>query len=151
MEIKKDDLTGSETIALLERHMAEMEATTPPGSCNYLDLDGLRAPQVSFWSIWDGEKLVGCGALKELDPTHGEIKSMHAHSSARGKGVGEMMLNHILKTARARGYKHLSLETGAAKAFLPAQRLYEKYGFTRCPVFGDHKPNPNNICMTKVV
>ena len=149
MEIRQDNLAGSATQTLLQRHMNEMEASSPPGSCHYLDLDGLRAPEVSFWSIRDGENIVGCGALKQLDASHGEIKSMHVHSDARGKGIAEMMLKHILQVARQRAYGRLSLETGAMAAFIPARRLYEKYGFKECPAFADYKTNPHSIFMTK--
>jgi putative acetyltransferase len=149
MDIKSDDLTGPQIISLLQRHLDEMRAATPPESVHALDLDGLRQPEITFWSVWDGDQLRGCGALKELDKGHGEIKSMHVHSDARGKGVAEKMLGHILKTARQRGYTRLSLETGSMKEFLPARKLYEKYGFARCPVFGDYKPDANSICMTR--
>ena len=149
VQIRLDDLTGSQIKALLLRHLDEMRAASPPESVHALDLDGLRQPEITFWSIWDGEQLLGCGALKELDKQHGEIKSMHVHSDARGKGIAEKMLGHILQTARQRGYKRLSLETGSMKEFRPARKLYEKHGFAQCPVFGDYKPDVNSICMSK--
>ncbi len=149
MEIKPDDLTGPEIKTLLQRHLDEMVHTTPPESIHALDLDGLRVPEISFWSVWDGRDLMGCGALKELDARHGEIKSMHVHSDHRGKGIAVVMLEHILEVARQRAYTRLSLETGSMAAFLPARRLYEKYDFAECPVFGDYKVDPNSICMTK--
>ena len=148
-KIKLDDLRGPEIRALLERHLDEMRAASPPQSVHALDLDGLRAPEISFWSIWQDDQLLGCGALKRLDETHAEIKSMHVHSNARGKGVAEKMLNHILDTAQKRKYKRLSLETGSMAEFIPAQKLYEKYGFTLCPVFGNYQPDEHSICMTK--
>ncbi len=149
--IKPDNLQGSQIRALLERHLDEMRAASPPESVHALDLEGLRAPNITFWSIWDGDQLLGCGALKQLDAEHGEIKSMHVHSDARGKGVADKMLNHILDTARTRCYTRLSLETGSMAEFAPARKLYEKYGFTQCPVFGDYQPDVNSICMTKVL
>ncbi len=151
MKIKPDDLTGAEIKALLQRHLDEMVHTTPPESIHALDLDGLRVPEISFWSIWDDRNLLGCGALKQLDARHGEIKSMHVHSDHRGKGIAVIMLEHILAVARQRSYTRLSLETGSIPAFLPARRLYEKYGFEECPVFGDYQVDPNSVCMTKAL
>ncbi len=148
MEIKTDDLGGAEIKALLQRHMDEMVATTPPGSCHYLDLNGLRAPEVTLWSLWEKGNLLGCGALQQLDTRHGEIKSMHVHSDHRGKGIAEIMLKHILQIAHQHSYTRLSLETGTTPAFVPARRLYEKYGFEECQAFGDYKSGSNNIYMT---
>ena len=148
-EIKPDDLSGQQIRDLLERHLDEMSAASPPESVHALDLDGLRAPNISFWSIWENDQLLGCGALKELDQTHAEIKSMHVHTTARGKGVADKMLNYILDAASKRRYERLSLETGSMAEFAPARKLYEKYGFTLCPVFGDYQPDVNSICMTK--
>jgi len=147
--IKPDNLQGTQIRTLLQRHLDEMTAASPPESVHALDLDGLGAPEITFWSIWEDDKLLGCGALKQLDAEHAEIKSMHVHTNARGKGVADKMLNHILDTARARCYIRLSLETGSMKEFAPARKLYEKYGFTQCPVFGDYQPDVNSICMTK--
>lgn len=151
MQIKKDDLNGPEIKALLHRHANEMEANSPPGSCHYLDLEGLQVPEISFWSVWDGETLLGCGALKDLGDGNGEIKSMHVHADARGKGVANIMLEHIMDTATQRSFNRLSLETGALPAFVPARKLYEKYGFAECPAFGDYEPNVNSIFMTKAL
>ncbi|VAV96100.1 Uncharacterized N-acetyltransferase YedL [hydrothermal vent metagenome] len=151
MEIKHDNIEGLEIKALLQRHLDEMVHTTPPESIHALDLDGLRVPEISFWSVWDGRNLLGCGALKQLDDRHGEIKSMHVHCDHRGKGIAVTMLKHIMEVARQRSYNRLSLETGSMPAFLPARRLYEKYGFAECPVFGDYKVDPNSVCMTKTL
>lgn len=151
LNIKLDKLESDEIKALLKRHTAEMEANSPPGSCHYLDLDGLRAADVTVWSIWDGQNLMGCGALKQLDARHGEIKSMHVHSDARGKGIANTMLEYILAEATSRGYTRLSLETGSYDEFLPARKLYEKYGFTMCPAFGVYEPNVHSTFMTKVL
>ncbi len=149
--IKTDDLSGQQIRALLQRHLDEMSAASPPESVHALDLDGLRAPSISFWSIWQDQQLLGCGALKKLDEGHAEIKSMHVHAHARGKGVADKMLMHILDIARERGYVRLSLETGSMAEFAPARKLYEKYGFSLCPVFGDYQPDVNSICMTKEI
>lgn len=151
MQIKSDDLNGPEIKALLQRHADEMEAASPPDSCHYLDLDELRAPEISFWSIWDDNCPLGCGALKEIDAEFGEIKSMHVHTDARGQGISDTMLDHILKEAHRRSYKRLSLETGAMAAFIPARKLYEKYQFEECPPFGDYVKNIHSIFMTKTL
>lgn len=141
MHIKPDDLSGPEIRALLEVHFAGMLANSPAGSCHFLDFDGLNAPDVTFWSIWDGDALAGCGALKQLDAAHGEIKSMRTHADHLGKRVGTVMLAHILAEARARGYTWVSLETGRGEAFAAAIALYQRAGFTECPPFADYKPD----------
>ena len=151
MRIIEDDLTGPEIRALLETHFAGMLASSPPGSCHFLDFDGLNAPDVTFWSIWDGGQLAGCGAVKELSATHGEIKSMRTHSDHLRKGVGARMLEHILATARARGYERVSLETGSTPEFDAARSLYLRYGFEYCPPFGDYVEDPFSRYMTCVL
>lgn len=140
--IVEDDLTGAAIRALLEIHFAGMVANSPPGSCHFLDFEGLAAPDVTFWSIWDGDDLAGCGALKELDATHGELKSMRTAEAHLGRGVGGIVLGHILGVARQRGYTRVSLETGQGEAFAAAIRLYEKTGFVRCEAFGSYQPDP---------
>jgi putative acetyltransferase len=148
MHIDVDDLSGPEIAALLEAHLQLMRDTSPPESVHALDLDGLRAPEVTFWTVWDGPALLGCGALKELAPGHGEIKSMHTAQAARGRGVARAMLAHILGEARRRGYRRLSLETGSMGAFAPARALYAGFGFHDCPPFGDYVLDPNSVFMT---
>lgn len=148
MHIKVDDLRAPEIAALLEAHLKLMRETSPPESVHALDLDGLRAPEVTFWTVWDGATLLGCGALKQLDPAQGEIKSMHTAAAARGRGVARAMLAHILAEARARGYRRLSLETGSMAAFAPARALYARFGFRDCPPFGDYLLDPNSVFMT---
>jgi len=151
MRIIEDDLTGPEIRALLETHFAGMLANSPEGSCHFLDFDGLNAPDVTFWSIWDKESLAGCGALKELDAEHGEIKSMRTHADHLRKGVGAMMLTHIISEARERGYRRLSLETGSTEAFIPALALYEAHGFEFCPPFGEYVEDPFSRFMTLAI
>jgi putative acetyltransferase len=151
MRIIEDDLTGPEIRALLETHFAGMLANSPEGSCHFLDFDGLNAPDVTFWSIWDKESLAGCGALKELDAGHGEIKSMRTHADHLRKGVGAMMLTHIISEARERGYLRLSLETGSTEAFIPALALYEAHGFEFCPPFGEYVEDPFSRFMTLAI
>lgn len=151
IRIVEDNLTGPEIRALLETHFAGMLANSPEGSCHFLDFEGLNAPDVTFWSIWDGEALAGCGALKELDAEHGEIKSMRTHEDHLRKGVGAMMLTHIISEARERGYRRLSLETGSTEAFIPALALYEAHGFQFCPPFGDYVEDPFSRFMTLAI
>lgn len=148
MRIETDDLTRPEIHALLEEHLRHMYEVSPPESVHALDLEKLRRPDITFWTAWEGETLLGCGALKALDATHGEIKSMRTPSALRRRGVGRAMLAHILDVAKSRGYTRLSLETGSMDAFLPARRLYESFGFTTCPPFADYRPDPNSLFMT---
>lgn len=149
MEVRIDDLTGLEIAALLQEHLDAMIANSPPCSKHALDLDGLRRPEITFFTIWDGTNLAGCGALKELKPQHGEIKSMRTATAYLRKGVAQKMLGHIIKTAQARGYSRISLETGAAAYFKPAHSLYASFGFIETEAFGGYKPDPNSIFMTK--
>jgi len=151
MRIIEDDLTGVEIRALLETHFAAMLASSPAESCHFLDFDGLNAPDVTFWSIWDGIALAGCGALKALSPGQGEIKSMRTHADHLRKGAGAAMLKHIISQARQRGYVRLSLETGSSDAFAPARALYEAYGFESCPPFGDYVEDPFSRFMTLAI
>lgn len=148
MHIIEDDLSGPEIRALLETHFAGMLANSPEGSCHFLDFEGLKGPGVTFWSIWDGGDLMGCGALKEHDPAHGEIKSMRTHEAHLRRGAGGAMLEHIIGTAKARGYHRLSLETGSSPAFDPAHALYLRYGFEYCGPFADYKQDPFSRFMT---
>lgn len=148
MQIKIDDLSGPEIAALLQAHLKLMRETSPLESVHALGLDGLRAPEVTFWTLWDSASLLGCGALKELAPDHGEIKSMHTAAAARERGVARALLAHILAEARARGYRRLSLETGSMEAFAPARALYAGFGFGDCPPFGDYRPDPYSAFMT---
>lgn len=149
IKIRHDDLTGEQIIGLLQEHLDNMHAITPPESVHALDLTGLRAPDVTFWSVWDADTLVGCGALKALDETAGEIKSMRTVEAYRGRGVGARVLEHIISEATRRGYTHLYLETGAMAAFAPARALYERYGFVYRGPFGTYSEDPNSVFMLK--
>jgi putative acetyltransferase len=149
MEIKIDDLSGAEIARFLEDHIKDMKSVSPPESKHALDLDGLRKPEITFWTVWDNGQLVGCGALKELDAVHGEIKSMRTSPLCRGKGVASLMLQHLFNEAKKRNYKRLSLETGAMAFFKPARALYEKFGFAYCPPFPPYKEDPNSVFMSK--
>ena len=150
-EIRRDDLTGAAIRELLAEHLADMHRITPSGSVRALDLDALRAPQVTLWTLWRGNELFGCGALKELDAAHAEIKSMRTAVARRGEGVGRAMLAHLVAEARCRGYTRLSLETGASAAFEPARRLYEAHGFTRCGPFADYPDDPHSVFLTRLL
>ena len=146
--IRKDDLRGSEIAALLQAHLAHAVRHSPPESIHALDLDRLLAPEITFWSVWLNGVLVGCGALKELAPDHGEIKSMHTAQTHRGKGVAACLLGHILAEARARSYRRVSLETGTMEGFAAARSLYTRSGFRVCPPFAPYREDPNSVCMT---
>lgn len=149
MQIKLDDLSGSEVLALLEEHLKNMHELSPPESVHALDIAKLQQPDIAFWTVWEGGELLGCGALKELDPTHGEVKSMRTSLAHRRKGVARAMLEHIIHEAKLRSYHRLSLETGSMRAFEPAERLYANFGFTYCPPFADYEEDPNSVFMTK--
>jgi len=133
---------------LLERHLALMNSVTPAGHVHALDLEGLVDPAVTFFGARRDGKLVGVGALRELDRAHGELKSMHVAESARGAGVGSAVLAHLLAVARERGYERVSLETGTYDAFAPARAMYLAAGFEVCPPFGEYTENPHSMCMT---
>ena len=149
MDIRLDDLKGAEVIRLLEEHYRNLRAISPPESCHVLDLPGLRKPEITFWSVWQERELLGCGALKELDPRHGEIKSMRTAAPHLRKGVGSALVKHIVEEARRRRYRRLSLETGAQAEFEAARRLYAGFGFETCGPFGDYVEDPNSVFMTK--
>ncbi len=149
--IVEDDLSGTAIRALLEQHFAGMLANSPAGSCHFLDFDGLNAPDVTFWSIHQGDALAGCGALKLLGGAHGEIKSMRTADAFLRQGVGARMLDHVLDEARTRGLARLSLETGSGAAFDPAIALYRRYGFADCEPFADYQPDPFSRFMTRTL
>ena len=139
MLIREDDLRGPEIAALLRAHLASARKHSPPESVHALDLEALRAP------LWDGGDLLGCGALKELDPLHGEIKSMHTAEACRRRGVGVRILTHIIDEARRRHYLRLSLETGSPEAFAPARALYARFGFVICGPFASYREDPYSV------
>ena len=149
MDIRIDDLRGLEIAGLLHEHLRDMHRVSPPESIHALDLDSLRKPEITFWTIWDAGILVGCSALKELDPQHAEIKSMRTASSHRRKGVAKQLLQHLLDEAKQRGYTRVSLETGSMDFFMPARALYASFGFEICLPFSDYIEDPNSVFMTK--
>jgi putative acetyltransferase len=149
MQIRIDDLRSPEIRALLEEHLRAMRGLSPPESVHALDLDALRRPGITFWTAWGKGELQGCGALKELTPAHGEIKSMRTSAAYQRQGVARAILGHIIDEGRRRSYARLSLETGSAPAFAPAQRLYESFGFTFCSPFADYTDDPHSVFMTR--
>lgn len=151
MLIRVDDLENPKVHALLRAHLDEMHALSPPESVHALPLEALRGSCVTFWTAWSGGELLGCGALKELDPRHGEVKSMRTAPGQRRRGVGREILLVILDEARRRGYERLSLETGSAPAFEAGRRLYEGLGFTYCAPFGDYVEDPHSVFMTRLL
>jgi putative acetyltransferase len=148
IDIRDGDLADARIIALLQAHLARCRAESPPESTHALDVSGLRQPGIGFWAAWEGEILLGVGALAELAPDHGEVKSMHTSATARRRGVARLMLGHILASATARGYRRVSLETGSMDYFAPARALYRSRGFRECAPFGQYVEDPNSLFMT---
>ncbi len=151
LKLQLADLTAPDFIALIEAHADLMLTLSPPGSCHFLPMEGLKKPSVTLWEIREKTELLACGALQELSATHGEIKCMHTFANARGRGLSKVMLAHIMKTATARGYKRLSLETGVQPGFEPARQLYLTHGFETCSPFGNYEADPNSVFMTKII
>lgn len=151
MEIKRDDLSGGAVLKLLEEHLADMYAISPPESVHALDIDALKSPEITFFSGWQGDELQGCLAIKVLTAQHIELKSMRTSASARNSGVATKLLAHVLNTAIDKGYYRVSLETGTQDFFQPARSLYEKFGFRYCEPFADYKIDPHSYFMTKLL
>lgn len=149
LTLRQDDLTGSAIIALLEEHLAEMASHTPAESVHALPIEKLAGPDVTFWSLWSGDRLAGCGALKRLDATHTEIKSMRTTSEFRGRGLGAELLIRLLDEARGLGFTRASLETGTNDPFIPARKLYSRHGFVECEPFADYVLDPWSVFMTR--
>jgi len=149
MDIRADDLSGPEIIHLLHEHLQSVALHSPPESVHALDLEALRKPDITFWSVWQGSELMGCGAIKELDSRHGEIKSMRTASLHLRKGVAARLMRHILEEAKRRSYERLSLETGSVDAFAPARKLYASFGFKPCGPFADYVEDPYSVFMTR--
>ncbi len=150
--IRQQDPRTPDVVALIKAHLSHSMAHSPPESVHALNLDALCTPEITFWAAWDeaaqAPVLAGFGALKELDPYHGEIKSMHTAAAYRGKGVASRLVAHMIAVAHTRAYRRLSLETGSMQAYIPARSLYRRHGFTQCPPFADYGPDPNSVFMT---
>ena len=149
MQIREDDLTGKKIADLLREHLENMHEITPPESVHALDLETLRSPDITFWTAWEGDELLGCGALKELDSRSGEVKSMRTANTHRRRGIASKILEHIIKEAERRAYDCLNLETGAFPEFAPARALYIRYGFEYRGPFADYTYDPNSVFMMK--
>jgi putative acetyltransferase len=149
MLIELDNLSRPEIHALLREHLQGMLELSPPESVHALDIEKLRRPEITFWSAWEGSELLGCGALKEINPREGEVKSMRTSAAHRRKGVARAILNRIIQEAEGRSYGRLWLETGSAAAFEPAQKLYSSFGFNSCSHFGEYVEDPHSVFMTK--
>ena len=147
--IREDDLQGPKIAKILSDHLAFNASQSPPESMHSLNLDELRAPGTTFWTVWEGPALLGCGALTALDPRHGEVKSMHTVQAHRGKGIATFTLRHIIDEARQRSYRRLSLETGSMEAFAPARDLYCRFGFEICGPFASYIEDPYSVYMTR--
>ncbi len=155
LDIRRDDLSDPRIEAFMQEHLQDMYAVSPPESVHALDMDQLRQPDIAFWSAWlpgaDGDMLVGTGALKQLDANHAELKSMRTSARHRGHGIARQLLNHLLETARARGFSRVSLETGPQAFFEPARRLYFQHGFVECGPFAGYGPDPYSFFMTRTL
>lgn len=151
MNFRLDDLSGEPTRTLIARHLKSMRANSPPESVHALDIDGLRASDVTFWSVWLGDEIAGCGALKRLDARRGEIKSMRVADKFLGRGIGRALLEHLIREAKARGMESLWLETGSTETFIPALRLYETTGFKRCGPFDGYVEDPFSVFMMREI
>lgn len=151
LRFERDDLTRPAIVALLQEHLDDMYAVSPPESVHALDLDGLRERGVTFWSAWEEEALAGCGALKDHGNGTVELKSMRTATGGRGRGVGSAVLGFLLEQARAGGAERVLLETGAEDYFGPARRLYERHGFEIRGPFADYTDDPNSVYMERVL
>ncbi len=149
IEIHIDNLSSADVQALVAEHLAGMQGHSPPGHAHALAVEGLRRPEVTFWTAWQQQRLCGCGALKALDAAAGEVKSMRTRDSFLKQGVGQALLDEIVQTARRRGYRALYLETGTGPVFEAAHRLYLRNGFAWCGAFGDYQATAFNVFMVK--
>lgn len=148
LSIREDSPTNGPALKLIKAHLEHSVLHSPLTSVHTLDVTSLTAPDITFWTVWAGSSIAGCGALKELDRRHGELKSMHTAQRYRGKGVGRRMVAKIVDEARRRAYHRLSLETGSMEAFAPARALYRRFGFEECPPFADYRVDPHSVYMT---
>jgi putative acetyltransferase len=151
VKIVVDDLSGPEIAEFLDQHVQQMRSITPLESKHALDLDGLRKPEITFWTVWEGDTLVGCGALKRLDADHAELKSMRTAPTRQRSGIASRLLEHIIAEAIRMGFTRLSLETGSAEFFQPARNLYSKFGFGCCEPFADYRLDPHSVYMTRTL
>lgn len=149
LTIRRDSPLAADLALLFQRHTAEMQADTPPESIHMMSRADLDRPGIAFFVLRDGSGPLAMGAVKTIAPGHGEVKSMHVLSEARGRGLSHRLLDHMLAEARAAGLDRLSLETGAQDSFASARGLYARAGFAECPPFGSYRPDPNSVFMTR--
>ena len=142
---------NSDVNELLKKHFIELRAASPEGSAHVLDIEGLKVPSIKFWSLWDDDKLMGCGALKFLNEEHGEFKSIRIHDNFRNKGNGIKVINHLISEAKKLNIKRISIETGAGKFFEPARKLFKKCNFELCEPFAHYKTDINSLYLTKLI
>ena len=148
MKSIEGNFDNSDVNDLLKKHFIELRSVSPAGSTHVLDIDGLKDPSIKFWSLWEGKKLIGCGALKFLEKEHGEFKSIRVADEFRKRGIGERIINHLIEEAKKLKISKLSIETGAGEFFLPARKLFSKFGFKTCPPFAHYKDDPNSCYYT---
>ena len=148
MKSIEGNFDNSEVNDLLKKHFAELKSVSPTGSTHVLDIDGLKDPSIKFWSLWENNKLIGCGALKFLEKNHGEFKSIRVANEFRKKGIGERIIEHLIEEAKKLEISKLSIETGAGEFFLPARKLFSKFGFKLCPPFAHYKEDPHSCYYT---
>tara|TARA_Y100001970_G_scaffold5365_1_gene6099 strand:- start:1447 stop:1902 length:456 start_codon:yes stop_codon:yes gene_type:complete len=148
MKSIEGNFDNSEVNELLKKHFVELRSVSPEGSAHVLDIQGLKDPSIKFWSLWEDDKLIGCGALKFLERNHGEFKSIRVANEFRKKGVGSRIINHLIEEAKKLKITKLSIETGAGEFFLPARNLFSKFGFKDCPPFAHYKKDPNSCYYT---
>ena len=142
---------NSKVHELLTKHFVELRAASPEGSAHVLDIPGLKVSSIKFWSLWQDENLIGCGALKFLDKAHGEFKSIRIQDNFRNKGYGIKVVSHLINEAKILKIKRLSIETGAGVFFLPARKLFKKCEFEECPPFAHYKEDVNSVYFTKII
>jgi len=148
MKSIEGNFDSSEVNDLLKKHFVELRSVSPAGSTHVLDIDGLKDSSIKFWSLWENNELIGCGALKFLEKNHGEFKSIRVADQFRKKGIGERIINHLIEEAKKLKISKLSIETGAGDFFLPARNLFSKFGFKTCPPFAHYKDDPNSCYYT---
>ena len=148
MKSIEGNFDNSEVNDLLKKHFIELRSVSPVGSTHVLDIDGLKDPSIKFWSLWENNKLIGCGALKFLEKNHGEFKSIRVADEFRKKGIGERIIEHLIEEAKKLEISKLSIETGAGEFFLPARNLFSKFGFKLCPPFAHYKEDPHSCYYT---
>tara|TARA_B100001750_G_C15196056_1_gene441232 strand:+ start:205 stop:669 length:465 start_codon:yes stop_codon:yes gene_type:complete len=147
MKSIEGNFDNSEVDKLLRKHFIELRSVSPPGSTHVLDIDGLKDPSIKFWSLWENEKIVGCGALKFLNENHGEFKSIRVVDQYRRKGYGQKIITHLIGEAKKLNIEKISIETGSGKFFKSARKLFKKFGFKKCEPFAHYKIDSNSCYM----